>query len=438
MISPALTVQIVDADTFYRFILRIKLRSPRSDEFSQHVLDVSTPGHPSYGQHLDSDSSRAFLRPNASSIASVRRWLEAYGVEVWFEDDGSGPTDVLVSTEQAEALLNTKYSLFRNEHGREIIRTLEYSVPKHLAGIIQTIHPTTRFEGPEGQRLPTLPTKSNMQRMSPAKATMVDDALQDLAIPHTSHPQTCNASITPDCLRDLYGLGTLTSLMTSNYSLGISGFLNQFARWSDWGTFADSYAPWIQKGSNFSVVMLNGGVNPQNDFKNHSLEASLDIQYAMALAPNIPTVYYSTPGRGPLVPEIEQPSLSHNSNEPYLDQLTYLIDLPDEELPKVLSYSYGENEQSVPKDYAVQICTVFAQLAIRGVSIIFSSGDAGPGDACLTNDGQERLRFMATFPATCPWVTAVGGTTDINPEKATDFSSGGQVPCQSPTQGTPH
>lgn len=46
----------------------------------------------------------------------------------------------------------------------------------------------------------------------------------------------------------------------------------------------------------------------------------------------------------------------------------------------------------------------------RGTSVLFSSGDGGVGDGisnpltqtCITNDGKNRTRFMANFPASCP------------------------------------
>jgi hypothetical protein len=47
---------------------------------------------------------------------------------------------------------------------------------------------------------------------------------------------------------------------------------------------------------------------------------------------------------------------------------------------------------------------------VRGTSILFSSGDGGVGDGssyptmqtCITNDGKNHTRFMASFPASCP------------------------------------
>lgn len=208
------------------------------------------------------------------------------------------------------------------------------------------------------------------------------------------------------------------------YSLGIAGFLNQVAHWDDWGLFVDNLAPWIRKPFNFSIVSLNHASNMQNDTVHASHEASLDVQYAMALAPHINTFFYSTPGLGPLVPDNDQPTQEYNQNEPYLDQLLYLSSLPDKELPQVISYSYGENEQSVPFDYADQVCTMFGLLSMRGVSILVASGDNGPGESCRSNRDNS-TRFNAIFPASCPCVTAVGGTIGVEPERAAYFSSGG-------------
>lgn len=145
----------------------------------------------------------------------------------------------------------------------------------------------------------------------------------------------------------------------------------------------------------------------------------------MAIAAGTPVIFYSTAGRGILIPDNDQPTQDDNQNEPYLDQLRFLLALPDDDLPSVLSTSYGEDEQSVPASYANVTCMLFAQLGARGVSIIFSSGDTGVGSACQTNDGKNTTRFLPNFPASCPFVTSVGGTTNVEPEVAVSFSSGG-------------
>lgn len=111
----------------------------------------------------------------------------------------------------------------------------------------------------------------------------------------------------------------------------------------------------------------------------------------------------------------------------------------------------------VPLDYATKVCNMFASLGSLGTTVFFSSGDdgyvsnfmyctshsnlssVGAGN-CLTNDGTKRTIFQPNFPArcvdkyfkilklienSCPFVTTVGATTGINPEKAISFSGGG-------------
>jgi tripeptidyl-peptidase-1 len=111
--------------------------------------------------------------------------------------------------------------------------------------------------------------------------------------------------------------------------------------------------------------------------------------------------------------------------EPYLEFAKYLLDLDDDKLPRVVSISYGINEQVLPKAYAKQVCNIFGQLGTRGVSIIVASGDTGPGISCQSNDGKNTTKFLPSFPASCPYVTSVGGTEGNRPETATYFSSGG-------------
>jgi tripeptidyl-peptidase-1 len=147
------------------------------------------------------------------------------------------------------------------------------------------------------------------------------------------------------------------------------------------------------------------------------------VQTIIGISHPIPVLEYSTGGLGPLVPTKDQPT-GPGSNEPYLEFLQYMLGQPDENLPQTLSTSYGEEEQSVPQDYALKVCDMFRQLGARGVSVLFSSGDSGPGNACVSNKNNATF-FGSTFPAGCPWVTSVGATTGMNPERAVSFSSGG-------------
>ena len=284
------------------------------------------------------------------------------------------------------------------------------------------IQPTTRFQHLQAQSVPDISIDTD----EASEGAIADlSEVNDQNSPVIYEKEFCNGTIAAACVRGLYGLqGISTEFNEKAYGLGIAGFLEQNARYSDWRLFAESQAPWLNNKTHLGLVTMNGAFNNESDTEHDSTEAQLDIEFATALTPNISTTYYLTAGRGPLLPASDQPSQDHNTNEPFLDHLLSLAKIPTEQLPRVMSYSYGENEQSVPREYAESVCTMFALLSMRGVSVIFSSGDSGPGKTCKSNI-TGKMRFNPIFPATCPYVTAVGGTTNVEPEIAWSSSSGG-------------
>lgn len=196
-------------------------------------------------------------------------------------------------------------------------------------------------------------------------------------------------------------------------------------------------------------MSVNGGTNPQGT-NVPSSEANQDVQYAAAMGYDVPVRFYATGGENhDIIPDLEYVFFSVDESnlkrhyadakhtrfsltdpineylEPYLEFVNHLLNLPDEHLPSVVSISYGANEQLFPKPYAQQVCDMFGQLGTRGVSIVVSSGDFGPGMSCQSNDGTKAARFIPSFPATCPYVTSVGSTEGIGPERAANFSAGG-------------
>ncbi|KAL9131366.1 MAG: hypothetical protein Q9217_000693 [Psora testacea] len=394
---------------------RIAIRQENAFEFEQHLLSISDPDHPSYGQHMKRDELKAMLRPNEDATSAILTWLQSQGVpRTHIQDDGDW-ISFYVPAAEAERILDTKFYYYHNQMGDiDRIRTLQYSVPQHLHQYIHMIQPTTRF----GQIMPQRSTVYEYFEIGPSFQDMGRYPGPDLNV------SFCNTTITPQCLRDLYHIGDSRGSNSNGGRIGVCGYLKQYAKFADFDAFTETYAPYAA-GENFTYVLINGGLSTQGDTVDNSVEANLDVQYAYPLSYPTPGYYYSTGGLGELIPDLDQPTQADNQNEPYLDFLHYILSLPDDELPTTLTTSYGEDEQSVPEAYANQTCSLFAQLGARGVSVLFSSGDTGPGSACQTNDGKNTTRFLPIFPAACPYVTSVGGTFHVEPEQAIGFSSGG-------------
>lgn len=92
--------------------------------------------------------------------------------------------------------------------------------------------------------------------------------------------------------------------------------------------------------------------------------------------------------------------------------------------PSHFRLAYLTLPQGVPREYATLTCNLIGLLGLRGITVLFSSGDLGVGAGCLAPD-YKTVEFNAIFPATCPYLTSVGGTVDVTPEIAWDGSSGG-------------
>ncbi|KAF2971878.1 hypothetical protein GQX73_g1707 [Xylaria multiplex] len=384
--------------------LQIALQQGDVEGFEQAVLDMSTPSHPSYGQHFqDHDEMKRMLLPSQESLSSVHAWLKEAGIEN-IEEDADWLT-FKTTVGVANKALGTQFSWFVSEEAkpRKILRTLEYSVPEEVAQHINLVQPTTRFATIRANHQ----TGSQIFEIQGIQAAAAED--------------NCDALITPACLKTFYNIDYKADAKSGS-KVAFTSYLEEYARYSDFALFEENYLP-EAIGQNFSVIQFNGGLNDQSS-DDDSGEANLDAQYILGTGYPLPVTEFSVGGRGPLVPDLDQPTQDDNFNEPYLDFLKNVLKLPKSELPQVISTSYGENEQSVPKSYAVSVCNLIAQLGSRGVTVIFSSGDSGTGSACLSNDGKNTTKFQPQYPASCPWVTSVGSTRYLN-ETATFFSSGG-------------
>ncbi|KAF8903506.1 peptidase S8/S53 domain-containing protein [Gymnopilus junonius] len=394
------------------FELRIGLKQNGMDKLIENLMEISDPTHARYAQHLTKEEMNVFLAPHPESTAAVEEWLYFHGINTSSaqRSDADDWIKLQVSVDQAERMLGTKYNVYQHgPSGEQVVRTLSYSLPKELHPHIDVVTPTTYFG--------TLRSMKKTHFLQPdEKAAAAIRSGSDAAV-----PSSCANTITPTCLRDLYNTSTYTPTQTKVNKLGVAGYLDEFASTADLQTFFNKFRT-DAVGSSFNIVQVNGGGNDQTD---PGMEANLDIQYTTGISFPTPNIYYSTGGSPPFEPDSNTPT---NTNEPYFAFLDFI--LAQSTIPQTLSTSYGDDEQTVPFDYAISVCNMFATLGSRGTTIFFSSADHGRDDRvgggnCRTNDGKNVVQFQPTFPASCPYVTAVGATARVNPEVAISFSGGG-------------
>lgn len=134
-----------------------------------------------------------------------------------------------------------------------------------------------------------------------------------------------------------------------------------------------------------TVVPVSGG-DPAPE-KESRWEVTLDLEVLGAVVPAAKLTLFIAP----------------NNAEGLLDLVeAALHGGPDQ--PAVLSMSWGAAESEWGELELQLVSDAFQTAAALGVTILVSSGDEGSTDGAT--DGKQHV----AFPASCPWVTGVGGT----------------------------
>ncbi|KAH9071440.1 subtilisin-like protein [Lactarius deliciosus] len=389
--------------------LYIALQPHRDNALIDALHEVSTPGHQKYGAHLSKEQVAELIAPRQDTLELVHSWLEHNGVpssSISTSHGGGWLTISSVPVSRADDLLSASYQLYRHtgDNATEVIlRTVSYSLPAVLHAHVQTVAPTTYFAPPR-----KLPQTSRQYPSEEGAAAAVNAMSRE---PVSVLPPALEV-VTPSIVRWLYKTQAYEPLAMGYNALGILGLNDEYPSYRDLTRFMTDYRA-DAVAATFTVQQVNGGGFDPNQ---PGSEANVDTQWTGVMAYPIPHIFYSTGGLLRIADN--QPA----SNDAYLVWFNYL--LGQEDIPPTISISYSNPETIFPLEYASSLCNLFAQLGLRGVSVVASSGDDGVGRGdCRDNSGS--VRFAPTFPSSCPWVTSVGGTERRNPEVGMYLSGGG-------------
>ncbi|KAF8257708.1 subtilisin-like protein [Lactarius quietus] len=380
--------------------LYVGLEPHRENALIDVLNEVSDPMHRKYGAYLTKEQVAELVAPHPDTLELVYSWLRHHSVSSSSISVTHGGSSLLlagVSVSQANNLLGASYQLYNHvETNETILRTISYSLPVVLDAHVQTVDPTTCFSSPR--------TPWHTSRNHSSSAAGMEEKSGEPVIRLSNRDESDEA--TPSFLRWIYKTWGYTPSETHRNALGIVGFVKQYPSPTDLKLFMDKYR--FGADATYTVVRINGG---KYDPSKPHFEPNLDIQYAESIAFPTPLIFYST-GHG-----------LWGRDDGYLAWFSYILHTPV--IPSTISISYANAEQRQPNGYLLKVCSLFAQLAVRGVSVLVATGDQGVGGKkdCSVTSGN--VQFSPYFPATCPYVTSVGGTTSAYPEIGARISGGG-------------
>ncbi|ETM33304.1 hypothetical protein L914_19465, partial [Phytophthora nicotianae] len=394
--------------------LRVALNPHKSDSrLDELVVAVTDPASPLYGQHLTgSEQLQKHFKPSEASLQSFQQVLkDAQVLQAKPIDAIQDFWHVELSAATAEQLFSTKMFHYTHRQRSElsVVRPEEsYSIPQELEGAV------TYIEG-----LESFPTEMQAKFMQGG----VTDDKDPFAIkqqPFSGDFRVNSRGATPAVIREQYDI---PETITANYSNGVSEesaqtehvdrnklvvgtFLHEFYSEEDLKQFLHTI-----DGQHHTIKMPKTSGQCVSSYSPTG-EASLDVQVTASLtghgtsdASSIEMLCYT---------QLRDPTRDYaaDNQEPFL---TFLQDVNAmQPPPAVVSISYTDDECSVPVAYAAAVNRVLMKAALRGISILVSAGDAGVRGSHLA-EGFCRVpacsKFMSMFPASSPYVTAVGATT---------------------------
>uniref|UniRef100_UPI0037E8CB18 tripeptidyl-peptidase 1 n=1 Tax=Semicossyphus pulcher TaxID=241346 RepID=UPI0037E8CB18 len=360
--------------------LTFALKQQNVDLLEETLRLVSDPDSPLYGKHLTLEEVSSLVRPSDLTQKVVRRWLQSHGITNCLTVHTQDFLQCTTTAEVAETLLSgSKFHRYTRD-GQTVVRSsAPYSVH-------DDVHKHLDFVG-------------GLHRLPPKGRDLSKGRKQ------TGSKAVLHLGVTPAILRARYNMTAADVGTSQNNSQAVAQFLEQYYSPADLAEFMSMYGRSFQHHSQVDRVVGTQGAGKAG------LEASLDIEYIMSTGANISTWFFTNPGR-------------HESQEPFLQWMVLLSNMSD--LPWVHTISYGDDEDSLSAAYMMRINTEFMKAGVRGISLLFASGDSGAGCKHL---GGGINSFRPSFPASSPYVTTVGGTSFKNPFKVTyevtDYISGG-------------
>jgi subtilase family serine protease len=337
-------------------------RTPGQQQEMERVLEeLQDPKSPNYHKFLTSEQVASKFGLAGGDLNKVQDWLTSQGFTINDVAKSRGWITFSGSAGQIASAFQTELHQYAMNGAVHFSNADEPAIPAALAGVVRGIRGLNNF------------TPKPRAKLRPKFTSNLSG----------------NHFLAPDDFARIYGLNGL-------YANGIDGTGQKIAvmgqtdiKLTDIATFRSvSGLP-----ANVPQVVLVPGSADPGIVTDDLIEASLDVEWAGAVAKNAQIIYV-------------------NSKNGVFDSMAYTV---DQNLAPVISISYGDCEPNFsPSDFDF-IDQVSALASLKGQTILGPSGDSGAADCDYSTTSAPITAathgLAVDVPAASPNVTGVGGTT---------------------------
>jgi len=363
----------------------------RMIELEDTLLDISNPLSENYGKHWTHTEVGQFTY-NPTAVKFILNYLNSKNIKIdqrtLFDEYITATASVKVWEDMFDTEFNnyvmkpSPQAILQGVKDEVVIRCESYSLPLELVQHIDAVFKTVQMPN---------------QMVDPHSGAVKGPGVAPINGVNRNASPLYSGYVTPQLLYNFYNISSPVG--SSSVTQAVFETINDALNPTDLTNFQNFFGlPVASISQNIGGHVTTSACN--TNLYADCLESNLDVQYLMAVAQGTPTTYYYT-------------------DSDWATWLTTVANTPNPANVYSISYTSYEDGQSssVKSTFTIQAI----KLGVMGTTIVAASGDDGVAGPFNPSCG-----YYPQFPASCPYVTAVGGT--VGPEASTP---GPEIACTS-------
>jgi subtilase family serine protease len=362
------------------------------DAVQAAVRAVSTPSSPAYRQFLSPAAYDRLFAPTSAAVTNVTSWLKGSGLSVTGVEAHNRYISVTGSVAAAQKAFGVSIQRYQHDGQSVTAPSSVASVPAGVAGSVLSVSGLDSTVKKVAHTAKAAPPPPGFVNARPCSLSYGQVQAKYQADFHTPLPKY-NGKVIPyspcgytgpqfrsayEGDTDLDGTGVTVAITDAYAAPTIAKDAKTYA--ANHGDAA--YAPGQLTQSVPKKFTHEADCNPSGWYG----EETLDVEAVHAMASGANIKYYAS---------------ASCYDADFLDTLAKVV---DDNQAQLVSNSWSDLEANESADNIAAYEQVFLQGALQGISFLYSSGDNGDE---LASSGLKQV----DYPASDPYVTAVGGTS---------------------------
>jgi subtilase family serine protease len=352
---------------------------------------VSDPHSASYGHYLTAAQFRQQFAPSQADVLSVQNWLKSQGFSIVYTPQNNHYVAAEGTIAQAQAAFGVDFGMYQVNGLTVRSPSGDVTIPSSLAAIVDGVaglDDSAQFVHTNHISTDATPPPAFVSS-EPCSLYWGEKLATGFTNPYGTGPLPYTpCGYTPAQVKGAYGIsgsydgsGQTVAVIDAYASPTILQDVNQ---WS-----ANRGLPGLTNSQFKQLVAPGTYHHPEKGMKQDpqgwSGEETLDIEAVHGMAPAANIIYVGAP----------------NNFQDLDAALNFVV---DRQLAQIVTNSYGFATELLPFGFIKPYEDTILQGAVEGIGIYFSSGDS-------SDESQVVGYQTADWPASSPFVTAVGGTS---------------------------